>query len=274
MTSAAVMDLVFCTLVKVYMLGNPMHMNMHEILKCWLKRNLWVVYFRYTPSQQGVAFNSGAKQRVIRMVEMQKDPMEPPRFKWVPGMYGSCQKELGDGDIKALILYFSNIRINKKIPRGPPSPPAPVMHSPSRKVRAFYCRLLFLCLMNMLLPAKGSPKSWPRGIVLMVSILASLPNLFSLYQTSCWTIFWSLLFLYVPWFVFYLLGEVRWGLQKHRLLLVFWRSLQGHGEVSVNWLEWGRKSMDVSSLGLRKLTCRNVCISLRHLWKKNLLSRF
>uniref|UniRef100_A0A8D0CWV3 SNW domain-containing protein 1 n=1 Tax=Sander lucioperca TaxID=283035 RepID=A0A8D0CWV3_SANLU len=54
---------------------------------------------------QGVAFNSGAKQRVIRMVEMQKDPMEPPRFK-----------------------------INKKIPRGPPSPPAPVMHSPSRKM--------------------------------------------------------------------------------------------------------------------------------------------
>ncbi|XP_008503409.1 SNW domain-containing protein 1 [Calypte anna] len=62
-------------------------------------------YIRYTPSQQGVAFNSGAKQRVIRMVEMQKDPMEPPRFK-----------------------------INKKIPRGPPSPPAPVMHSPSRKM--------------------------------------------------------------------------------------------------------------------------------------------
>lgn len=62
-------------------------------------------YIRYTPSQQGVAFNSGAKQRVIRMVEMQKDPMEPPRFK-----------------------------TNKKIPRGPPSPPAPVMHSPSRKV--------------------------------------------------------------------------------------------------------------------------------------------
>lgn len=40
-------------------------------------------YIRYTPSQQGLAFNSGAKQRVIRMVEMQKDPMEPPRFKYV-----------------------------------------------------------------------------------------------------------------------------------------------------------------------------------------------
>jgi len=62
-------------------------------------------YIRYTPSQQGVSFNSGAKQRVIRMVEVQRDPMEPPKF-----------------------------RINKKIPRGPPSPPAPVMHSPTRKV--------------------------------------------------------------------------------------------------------------------------------------------
>ncbi|XP_002741369.2 SNW domain-containing protein 1-like [Saccoglossus kowalevskii] len=62
-------------------------------------------YIRYTPSQQGVSFNSGAKQRVIRMVEVQKDPMEPPKFK-----------------------------VNKKIPRGPPSPPAPVMHSPNRKV--------------------------------------------------------------------------------------------------------------------------------------------
>ena len=60
--------------------------------------------FRYTPSQGGVMFNSGAKQRVIRMVEAQRDPMEPPRFK-----------------------------TNKKIPRGPPSPPAPVMHSPTRK---------------------------------------------------------------------------------------------------------------------------------------------
>ncbi|XP_065063112.1 SNW domain-containing protein 1-like [Rhopilema esculentum] len=62
-------------------------------------------YIRYTPSQQGITYNSGAKQRVIRMVEMQSDPMEPPRFK-----------------------------TNKKIPRGPPSPPAPVMHSPTRKV--------------------------------------------------------------------------------------------------------------------------------------------
>jgi len=64
-------------------------------------------FIRYTPSQQGQAFNSGAKQRVIRMVEVQRDPMSPPRFK-----------------------------INTKIPRGPPSPPAPVLHSPTRKVTA------------------------------------------------------------------------------------------------------------------------------------------
>lgn len=62
-------------------------------------------YIRYTASLQGSQFNSGAQQRIIRMVEAQQDPMEPPRFK-----------------------------INQKIPRPPPSPPAPVMHSPTRKV--------------------------------------------------------------------------------------------------------------------------------------------
>eukprot|EP01103_Thecamoeba_quadrilineata_P007547 TRINITY_DN17407_c0_g1_i1.p1 TRINITY_DN17407_c0_g1~~TRINITY_DN17407_c0_g1_i1.p1 ORF type:complete len:539 (-),score=151.11 TRINITY_DN17407_c0_g1_i1:101-1717(-) len=61
-------------------------------------------YIRYTPSQQGEAFNSGANARVIRMVEMPKDPLEPPKFK------------------------------HKKVPRGPPSPPVPILHSPPRKV--------------------------------------------------------------------------------------------------------------------------------------------
>lgn len=62
-------------------------------------------YIRYLPIQQGEEVSSNSKQRIIRMVEAQKDPMEPPKFK-----------------------------INQKIPRGPPSPPAPVMHSPPRKV--------------------------------------------------------------------------------------------------------------------------------------------
>ena len=38
-------------------------------------------YIRYTPAQQGESFNSGASQRIIRMVEMPTDPMEPPKFK-------------------------------------------------------------------------------------------------------------------------------------------------------------------------------------------------
>jgi len=61
-------------------------------------------FVRYTPSQQGEGFNSGAKSRVVRMVEVQKDPLDPPSHK------------------------------HKKIPRGPPSPPPPVLHSPPRKV--------------------------------------------------------------------------------------------------------------------------------------------
>lgn len=61
-------------------------------------------YIRYTPSNQGGAHASGATNRVIRMVEAPVDPMEPPKFK------------------------------HKRVPRGPPSPPVPVMHSPPRKV--------------------------------------------------------------------------------------------------------------------------------------------
>uniref|UniRef100_A0A7S0NQI2 SKI-interacting protein SKIP SNW domain-containing protein n=2 Tax=Calcidiscus leptoporus TaxID=127549 RepID=A0A7S0NQI2_9EUKA len=61
-------------------------------------------YIKYTPSNQGSAQASGATNRVIRMVEAPVDPMEPPKFK------------------------------HKRVPRGPPSPPVPVMHSPPRKV--------------------------------------------------------------------------------------------------------------------------------------------
>eukprot|EP00249_Psilotum_nudum_P018754 c26948_g1_i1 orf=153-1952(+) len=61
-------------------------------------------YIKYKPSQQAVAFNSGAKERVIRMVEMPKDPLEPPKFK------------------------------HKRVPRASGSPPVPVMHSPPRPV--------------------------------------------------------------------------------------------------------------------------------------------
>jgi SNW domain-containing protein 1 len=61
-------------------------------------------YIKYTPSQQSAAYNSGAKQRVIRMVDMPKDPLEPPKFK------------------------------HKRVPKASGSPPVPVMHSPPRPV--------------------------------------------------------------------------------------------------------------------------------------------
>ncbi|MFS7958952.1 putative SKI-interacting protein, SKIP [Helianthus anomalus] len=38
-------------------------------------------FIKYKPSQQSAAFNSGAKERIIRMVEMPVDPLEPPKFK-------------------------------------------------------------------------------------------------------------------------------------------------------------------------------------------------
>ncbi|KAF2073476.1 hypothetical protein CYY_005224 [Polysphondylium violaceum] len=63
-----------------------------------------VSYIKYTPSQQGSGHNSGSNSRVIRMVEVAQDPMEPPKFKI------------------------------KKIVQTDRSPPAPVMHSPPKKL--------------------------------------------------------------------------------------------------------------------------------------------
>lgn len=63
-------------------------------------------YIKYTPSSANANHAGGAQHRVIRMVEVQQDPFEPPRF------------------------------LRKKIPGGPASPPVPVMHSPPRKVTA------------------------------------------------------------------------------------------------------------------------------------------
>ena len=62
-------------------------------------------YVRYTPANQ-MGDITRKNDRIMKIVERQQDPMEPPKFK------------------------------HKKIPRGPPSPPPPVMHSPPRKLRA------------------------------------------------------------------------------------------------------------------------------------------
>ena len=58
-------------------------------------------FIRYVPAQEG------AEAKIIRMVEAQRDPLEPPRHK-----------------------------LNQKVFQAPPSPPAPVMHSPPRKITA------------------------------------------------------------------------------------------------------------------------------------------
>ncbi|KAK1376826.1 SNW/SKI-interacting protein [Heracleum sosnowskyi] len=53
---------------------------------------------------QSSAFNSGAKERRVMMVDVQVDPMEPPKLK------------------------------HRRVPKGNSSPPVPVMHSPPRPV--------------------------------------------------------------------------------------------------------------------------------------------
>ena len=62
-------------------------------------------YIRYTPASKNED-GSAASTRIIRMSEAPVDPFEPPKYKF------------------------------KKVPRGPGSPPPPVMHSPPRKVSA------------------------------------------------------------------------------------------------------------------------------------------
>lgn len=64
-------------------------------------------YVRYTPSNQmGEASDVSHKQRIIKMVDLPEDPLEPPKHR------------------------------HRKVPRGPGSPPPPIMHSPPRKVTA------------------------------------------------------------------------------------------------------------------------------------------
>ena len=69
-----------------------------------LKRNE-PTYVRYTPANQ-MGDNTHKNDRIMKIVERQVDPMEPPKFK------------------------------HKKVPRGPGSPPPPVMRSPPRKLTA------------------------------------------------------------------------------------------------------------------------------------------
>jgi SNW domain-containing protein 1 len=61
-------------------------------------------YIRYTPNADAPGYKEETSQRIIKMVEAQVDPMEPPKHK------------------------------HSKVPHRPPSPPVPVLHSPPRKL--------------------------------------------------------------------------------------------------------------------------------------------
>lgn len=61
-------------------------------------------YIRYTPNQQGLGHNSNAGQRIIRLTELPKDPLEQTKFK------------------------------HKKIPSAANEEPVPVMHSLTKKI--------------------------------------------------------------------------------------------------------------------------------------------
>jgi len=63
-------------------------------------------FVRYTPNPNAPGYTPNCKERVIRITEKPQDPLMPPKFK------------------------------HKKVPRGPPSPPPPVHHSPARKLTA------------------------------------------------------------------------------------------------------------------------------------------
>lgn len=63
-------------------------------------------YIKYTPATIRASSDSGISDRLIRLHEVQSDPLEPPRFR------------------------------HKKVPRGGGSPPAAVMHSPPRSSTA------------------------------------------------------------------------------------------------------------------------------------------
>lgn len=61
-------------------------------------------FIRYTPNQGAAGSNGGVGQRIVKMKEVQVDPLNPPQYK------------------------------HKRVARGPPSPPATVLRSPPKKL--------------------------------------------------------------------------------------------------------------------------------------------
>ena len=82
-------------------------------------------YVRFQPSAQ-MGDTKQPKERIIKIVQRQMDPLEPPKHK---------HKKIPRGT-DTLSLYSQNDIISSNNYPGPPSPPPPVLHSPPRKLTA------------------------------------------------------------------------------------------------------------------------------------------
>ena len=84
-------------------------------------------YVRYTPANQ-MGDVTPKNDRILKIVERPQDPMEPPKFKYVYVPERSVRQNES--------LLTMTVFRHKKIPRGAPSPPPSIMHSPPRKLTA------------------------------------------------------------------------------------------------------------------------------------------
>jgi SNW domain-containing protein 1 len=89
-------------------------------------------YVRFQPSAQ-MGDTKQPKERIIKIVQRQMDPLEPPKHK---------HKKIPRGMDTLFFPYCQNMiatlmqTVSANNCLGPPSPPPPVLHSPPRKLTA------------------------------------------------------------------------------------------------------------------------------------------
>jgi|MDSW01.1.fsa_nt_gb SNW domain-containing protein 1 len=82
-------------------------------------------FVKYTPSMRRGDTTSEASHRVIKLHEVQSDPLDPPKFRHKKVTLQTVFEQ----ELVLPLFYY-------KVPRGPGSPPAPIMHSPPRSTNA------------------------------------------------------------------------------------------------------------------------------------------
>ena len=87
------------------------------------------------------------EERVIKLVERQVDPFQPPKFKHkkalanerhgkIPRVFSQIRSVFQFAEILSSLRFTCQTCQISQVPRGPPSPPPPVHHSPPRKLTA------------------------------------------------------------------------------------------------------------------------------------------